>query len=76
MPDTIAEMPAVGLSKAAADRVAHLRKMEGDESLMLRLTTTCSNITACRWWLTRSAWTYWTAPSSIMLRILLVPRSW
>jgi iron-sulfur cluster insertion protein len=38
MPDTIAEMPAVGLSKAAADRVAHLRKMEGDESLMLRLT--------------------------------------
>jgi len=30
--------PSVGLSKAAAARVAYLRKLEGDENLMLRLT--------------------------------------
>ena len=38
MPEAITDLPRVSLSKAAADRVAHLRKMEGDESLMLRLT--------------------------------------
>ena len=38
MPEAIADLPRVSLSKAAADRVAHLRKMEGDDSLMLRLT--------------------------------------
>src|SRR6056297_2173269 len=38
MPDTIADLPSVGLSKAAADRVAYLRKLEGDDGLMLRLT--------------------------------------
>ena len=38
MPDTIADLPRVGLSKAAAERVQVLRKMEGDETLMLRLT--------------------------------------
>ena len=38
MPEAIAELPRVGLSEAAANRVAHLRKMEGDVNLMLRLT--------------------------------------
>jgi iron-sulfur cluster insertion protein len=38
MPDTVTEAPSVSLSKSAADRVAHLRKLEGDESLMLRLS--------------------------------------
>ena len=38
MPDAMIDTPSVGLSKAAADRVAHLRKMEGDDGLMLRLT--------------------------------------
>ena len=38
MLDTIADLPRVGLSKAAADRVSDLRRMEGDDELMLRLT--------------------------------------
>ncbi len=38
MPDTLIDTPSVGLSEAAAARVAHLRKMEGDDSLMLRLS--------------------------------------
>jgi iron-sulfur cluster insertion protein len=38
MPDAMIDTPSVGLSKAAADRVTYLRKMEGDDSLMLRLT--------------------------------------
>jgi len=38
MPDALIENPSVSLSKAAADRVAQLRNMEGDDSLMLRLT--------------------------------------
>jgi iron-sulfur cluster insertion protein len=38
MPDALIDTPSVGLSKAAAERVAYLRKSEGDDSLMLRLT--------------------------------------
>ena len=38
MPDALIENPSVGLSPSAAARVMHLRKMEGDDSLMLRLT--------------------------------------
>jgi iron-sulfur cluster insertion protein len=38
MPDTVSGLASVGLSQAAAERVAYLRRMEGDESLMLRLT--------------------------------------
>ena len=38
MPEALTDLPRVSLSKAAAERVAHLRKMEGDEELMLRLT--------------------------------------
>lgn len=38
MPEAIADLPRVSLSKAAADRVTQLRQMEGDDGLMLRLT--------------------------------------
>ena len=38
MPDALIDTPSVGLSKAAAEKVAYLRKKEGDETLMLRLT--------------------------------------
>ena len=38
MPDALIDTPSVGLSQAAAESVAFLRKMEGDENLMLRLT--------------------------------------
>lgn len=38
MPDALIETPQVGMSKSAADRVAHLRRIEGDDTLMLRLS--------------------------------------
>ncbi|MCA8929682.1 MAG: iron-sulfur cluster insertion protein ErpA [Alphaproteobacteria bacterium] len=38
MPDALIEMPSVGLTQAAAERVAYLRRLEGDTSLMLRLS--------------------------------------